>query len=76
MSEMKIHEAECNYRPTQCPDPRCRDIIPFLEVLSHFDEKHPSDPNHFEKFDHTPAVQRISFSGRYFSGMCEINIFF
>ena len=40
MSELKIHEAECKYRPIQCPLLSCHNEVPYSEVLTHIEEKH------------------------------------
>ena len=73
MSELKIHEAECKYRPVQCPLLSCGNNVPYLEVLKHIEEKHFAkfedyhyDEGRISKGD--PLFIMKDFPGSFFSG--------
>ena len=81
MSELKIHEGECKYRPILCPLLSCGNEVPYIDVLKHIEEKH------FKKF-HDIILQKdlgfesqgdplfitYDFSGNFFASRYRMHI--
>ena len=74
MSELKIHEAECKYRPIRCPLLSCVNEVPYFEVLKHIEENHSTT---FEDYSYhegresrgDPLFIIKDFPGSFFASM-------